>query len=60
MKLVAKAVTTRNPILSARSEVRTTRYIPKEQLLLRYQTPFAPELEGMEPPEKFNMLKSYT
>ncbi|GFZ00913.1 homeodomain-like superfamily protein [Actinidia rufa] len=37
-------------ILPARSESRTTKSTPKEQLLQRYQTPFALEIEGMNPP----------
>ena len=54
MKLVVRAATV------VRSEARTTRSAPKEQLLPRYQTYFLLEIEGMEPlkklnPPKFNM-----
>ncbi|GFZ11200.1 hypothetical protein Acr_22g0005980 [Actinidia rufa] len=56
-KLVARAAVAAKTNLSARSEARTSRFALKEQLLLRYETLFAPEIEGMEPPEKFNPLK---
>ncbi|GFY95201.1 hypothetical protein Acr_10g0005860 [Actinidia rufa] len=44
-KLVARAATVANPILSARSKARTTRFALKEQLL---PNPFVSEIEGTQ------------
>ena len=57
-KLITKAATTTlKTILSTRSEARITKSMPKDQLLLRYQTRFALEIEGMKPLEKFSYPK---
>ena len=55
-KMVTKAATVARSILPARSETRTPRSAQMEQLLPRNQTLFTPEIEGMEPPKKFNPL----
>ena len=49
-KLVARTIAT---ILLTRSKIRISMSTPKQQLE-RYQTPFTPAIEGIDPPEKFN------
>ena len=50
---VARAIEAAKIITPAMSETRITMSTSKD-LLLRYQTPFALEIEGMEPLVKFN------
>ncbi|GFZ01607.1 damaged DNA binding 2 [Actinidia rufa] len=56
-KLTAKVAIAIKIILSTRSEIRTAKFTPKDELLPRYQTSFAPEIKGMESPKKFNSPK---
>ena len=51
-KLVTKVAATTRSILPIRSEARTPRSTQMEQLS-RYQTPFIPKIEGLEPRKKF-------
>ncbi|GFZ19683.1 hypothetical protein Acr_28g0003880 [Actinidia rufa] len=54
-KMVAKVVVDVKNIISERSVTKTAKSAPRE--LQRYQTPIAPEIEGMDPLEKFNPPK---
>ena len=56
-KMVAKATAAERTIFPARLKAKTLRSAQKEQTPLRYQTPFMPEIDGMEPSEKFNPPK---
>ncbi|GFY93787.1 hypothetical protein Acr_09g0002330 [Actinidia rufa] len=58
VKLAATTAAVARSILPVRLEARTSRSVQMEQLLMRYQTPFTPEIEGMKPKEKFNLQNS--
>ena len=45
--------------IQARPIAHTTMFVPKEPLS-RYQTPFSPKIEGMDPPKDIYAAKVYT
>ena len=57
-KLVARATVAAKINLPVGSDARIARSTPKEQLVPRYQTPFALEIDVMEPSKKFNLPSS--